>query len=425
MIRLDAKYVNSITRNEIVKKYQSKINKIVDGVKAKTALGSSDRTGWINYWVKNDNKELNQMVKKAKQWQQMGIKDVVVIGIGGSYLGVKAGVQLLSTLSDKKKMHVHWLHNMNQNYLLRILKKLDNKKFGIIVNSKSGTTLEPAIAFNLFRNKLIANTNKANDLIVAVTDRQKGTLHDLAVKNNWTRFIIPDNVGGRFSALTPVGMYLFVLLGYDYKQIIQGAKDATKNLFNKNLKTNDAFMYACYRHYFKTVKHKHVENFNVYDPALQTVCEVFKQLFAESEGKAHKALYPGTCIFTSDLHALGQYLQEGTRNFFETTLYVKQPVLDMTLKIKNNEDNLMFLNNVKLSYVNKVAFESTVKAHTIEGKVDNLILYVDKIDGYHYGYLYTFFCYAAMASAYLLGVNPFDQPGVEVYKKRIFNVLKK
>lgn len=423
MIKLETKFVKSIDKKQIIKNYQPKIDKIISDLKARKCLGV-EKTGWINYWNKNHNKELNLMVKKAKQWQQMKIKDVVVIGIGGSYLGVKAGVDMLSA-SSKTKMNVHWLHNMNQNYLLAILKKLQNKKFAIIVISKSGTTLEPAIAFNLFRNKLIAHNENAKELIVAVTDRQKGTLHDLAVKNKWTTLIIPDDIGGRYSALTPVGMYLFILLGFDYKQIIKGASDASKHLLNKNLKTNNALTYACYRHYLKINQNNQLENFIVYDPSLQMVTSVYQQLFGESEGKGHKALYPVGSLFTTDLHSIGQYLQDGTRNFFETTLYVKQPVYDLTLKTKNSPDNLSYLNNMKLSYINQVAFESTVKAHAIEGNVDNLIIYVDKNDAYHFGYLYMFLCFAAMTSAYLLGVNPFDQPGVEIYKKRISNILKK
>ncbi len=423
MIKLETKFVKSINKQKLIQKYQPKISKIISNLKNKKALGV-EMTGWINYWNKNNKKELNLMVKKAKKWQQMKIKDVVVIGIGGSYLGIKAGVDMLMSTLTKNKINLHWLHNMNQNYVVRLLKRLNKKTFGIVVISKSGTTLEPAIAFNLFRKQLMTNTRKSNELIVAITDKQKGTLHDLAIKNKWTRFIIPNNIGGRYSALTPVGMYLFILLGLDYKQIIKGACDASKKLFNSNLKTNDAFVYACYRHYLKTIKHNQIENFVVYDPSLQMFGEAYKQLFGESEGKNHRALYPTTSIFTTDLHSMGQYWQEGTRNFFETTLFIKQPSLDLTLNLKNNEDKLQYLNHLKLSYINKVAFESTVKAHALDGGVDNLIIYCDKADAYHFGCLYMFLCFSAMASAYLLGVNPFNQPGVEVYKKRISTILK-
>lgn len=421
MLKLETKYVNSLTKTQLVKKYQPKISKIMSCLKSKKAIGI-EMTGWINYWNKNHDTELQAMVKKAKQWQKAKIKDVVVISIGGSYLGIKAGVDMLST---NNKINIHWVHNINQNYISKMLSSLKNKKFAIIVISKSGTTLEPAIGFNLFRKLLSKNTNKFRDLIVAITDKSRGTLHNLAVKNKWTKFIIPNNLGGRYSVLTPVGMYLFILLGLDYKQIIKGACDAKKKFFNSNLKNNDAYLYACYRHYLHTIKRKQLENFIVYDPCLQMFGESYKQLFGESEGKNKKGLYPTTSIFTTDLHSMGQYIQDGSRNFFETTLFIKQPLNDIVLNIKNDEDKLLYLKGKKLSYVNKVAFESTLKAHSIEGKVNNVVIYVDKQDAYHFGYLYMFMCFAAMTSAYLLNVNPFNQPGVEVYKKRISKILKK
>lgn len=421
MIKLETKYINSLTKTQLVKKYQPKISKIMSALKAKKALGI-EMSGWINYWNTNHNNELNAMVKKAKQWHKAKVKDVVVIGIGGSYLGIKACVDMLST---NTKINAHWVHNINQNYIAKLLSSLKNKKFAIIVISKSGSTLESAIGFNLFRKLLSKNTNKSRDLIVAITDKSKGTLHDLAIKNKWTKFIIPNNLGGRYSVLTPVGMYLFILLGLNYKQIIKGACDAKKKFFNSNLKGNDAYLYACYRHYLHTVKHKQIENFIVYDPSLQMFGETYKQLFGESEGKNKKGLYPTTSIFTTDLHSMGQYLQDGTRNFIETTLFIKQPVKDINLSINNNGDKLLYLNDKKLSYINKVAFESTIKAHSVDGKVDNIIIYLDKQDEYHFGCLYMFMCFAAMTSAYLLGANPFDQPGVEIYKKRINKILKK
>jgi len=426
MIKLNSKFVSDIQKNEIGVKYQKGINKILLDLKNKKSLGH-EMTGWISYWKNNDKKELNEMVKTSKQWQKSGIKDVCVIGIGGSYLGIRAGVDMLSPAFDSKKFNVIWVHNIANNYLVNLLKNLKNKKFGIIVISKSGTTMEPALAFHLLKDLLVKNVGEkqANKLIVAVTDHDKGTLHDLAVKNHWVRFTIPNDIGGRYSALTPVGMYLFVLLGFDYDQIIKGAIDASKKLINPDLKSNSAFMYACYRHYFKTQLNKQVENFVVYDPSLQFVGEVYKQLFGESEGKEGKALYPSISLFTTDLHSMGQYLQEGTRNFFETTLFIKEPRENITLKIKNDEDKLLYLNNKDLFYINKVAMESTVAAHTIEGKVNNLVIELDKQDAYHFGYLFTWLSFAAMMSAYLLKVNPFNQPGVEVYKLRIKNTLKK
>jgi len=426
MIKLNAKFVRDITTKQIEVKYQHKVNAIMSKLNNKKSLGH-EMTGWITYWKNNDKKELALMAKTAKKWQASGIKDVCVIGIGGSYLGIRAGVDMLSPAFGNKKFNVIWVHNIANNYLVSLLKSLKNKKFGIIVISKSGTTMEPALAFHLLKDLLIKNVGEkeTNKLIVAVTDHDKGTLHDLAVKNNWIRFTIPNDIGGRYSALTPVGMYLFVLLGFDYNQIIKGAIDASKKLINPSLKSNSAFMYACFRHYFKTKLDKQIENFIVYDPSLQFIGEVYKQLFGESEGKEGKALYPSISLFTTDLHSMGQYLQEGTRNFFETTLFVKEPNENLILKIKNVEDKLLYLNNKDLFYVNKVAMESTVAAHTIEGKANNIVIELDKQDAYHFGYLFTWLSFAAMMSSYLLEVNPFNQPGVEVYKLRIKNTLRK
>ncbi len=406
MIKLETKFTKSIDKKSIIRKYKSRIQKIFSKVKDRKAIGS-DMTGWISYWFRNHNDEVNLMVKKTKEWQKSNIKDIVVIGIGGSYLGVRAGVDMIQSGAKHSKFNVHWIHNIHPNYIANVLNSLGKRAFGIVVISKSGNTLEPSIAFEIFKKKLTTNSKKANSYIVAITGREGGKLHAQACNNHWTNFIIPNSIGGRYSALTPVGMYLFILLGFDHKRIIKGAKDAVYKYFNANLNNNDAFAYACYRHYFKNNKSKQIENFIVYDPSLKMFGETYKQLFGESEGKQHKGLYPTTSLFSSDLHSMGQYLQDGTRNFFETTLFVKQV---------NNVSN-------KLLDFNKALLTSTVQAHSIEGKVDNLIIYVDKMDAYHYGYLYMFLCFSAMASAYLLGVNPFNQPGVEIYKKRMSKIL--
>ncbi|XQP55686.1 MAG: glucose-6-phosphate isomerase [Mycoplasmoidaceae bacterium] len=426
MIRLETKYTKGIVTDNVISRfYQGRLKRIIKKINKRKAYGSN-MTGWFNYVKSYDKETIQSMQNVANQWHKMHIKNVVVIGIGGSYLGIKAGMDMLSSQFSQKDFNVYFAHNFNHNYLLSLLKGLGDKPFGIIVISKSGTTLEPAVALNMFYRRLQRNVGqeKANKLVVAITDKEKGTLLRNAIKKNWTRFVIPNNIGGRYSALTPAGMFLFVLLGFDYKAIIKGASDAARDLADPNLETNDAFKYACYRCYFRSFQRYQVENFIVYDPGLTMMCEVWKQLFGESEGKDHKALYPSTSLFTTDLHSMGQYLQEGTRNFFETTLYIKQPILDTTLSF-NKDSNLSYLNGKKLSYVNEVAMLSTVQAHYEEGRVNNLIIYVDKQDAYHFGYLYMWLCFAAMASAYLLHLNPFNQPGVEVYKRRIAAILKK
>lgn len=426
MLLLDTKYITlGNNKISIINKYQNLAKDIIKKIKNNTAKGI-EMFGWFNYTRKYTNFDFNQMLKIKNKWLKENICDVVVIGIGGSYLGIKACVDMLYNFQAKQKLNIFFVYNFHNNFLLNLLNKLKNKKFAIIIVSKSGNTLETSIAFDLFKNALIQNFGaKAHEYILAITDKQKGTLHNLVVKYKWSNFVIPNNVGGRYSALTSCGMFLFTLLGLDYKMIIKGANDACKELFTDNLKTNSAFKYACLRHYFNIKKHKQIENFIVYDPNLKMIGEVWKQLFGESEGKEGKALYPTISLFTTDLHSLGQYLQDGTRNFFETTLYVKQPILDINLSIKNNEANLQYLNNKKLSNLNDIAMLSTIKAHFIEGKVDNVIIYLDQQNEYHFGYLYTWLCFAAMYSAYLHNLNPFDQPGVEIYKNRITNILKK
>lgn len=426
MIKLNTQYTCGLLSDKRIKLYyQRKLNKIFRDLRCGKAKGV-EMSAWMNYCGKYDDELLQPMINKAEEWNKSGIKKVVVIGIGGSYLGIKAGVDMLTSRFQKQNFDVLFAHNFNHNYLSALLENLGRAKFGIIVISKSGSTLESAIALELFKNKLVDNIGqeKANKYIVAITDPEKGVLHEMAVKNNWQEFPIPAKIGGRYSALTPAGMFLFILLGIDYKQIIKGSVDASDALTNPNLDENDAFKYAAYRHYFKKYRRLDVENFIVYDPGMQMIGEVYKQIFGESEGKKHKALYPVTSLFTTDLHSVGQYLQEGTRNFFETTLYVNEPIEDIEIPVCKDK-SISYVNKTKLSYINKTAMTSTVKAHFVEGKVDNLIIYMDKQDAYHFGYLYTWMCFAAMASAYLHKLNPFDQPGVEIYKKRISNVLKR
>lgn len=423
MIKLETKYTTRIITDNVLKAlYQPRINRIVKRLKDKSAAGI-EMTGWIDYVQNYDKHELRAMLKVARQWWKNKIKKVVVVGIGGSYLGIKAGLDMLSSEFNRKDLQVFFAHNFNQNYLLELLRGLGKEPFGIITVSKSGTTLEPAIAFDLIYKHLIKNVGrkKAETLVAAITDKEKGNLITAAKKHGWATFTIPSNIGGRYSALTPAGMFLFILLKLNYRAIIKGARDAARQLMQADLDKNDAFKYACYRNYFRTFGRYDVENFIVYDPGLCMVGEVWKQLFGESEGKDHKALYPSISLFTTDLHSMGQYLQEGTRNFFETTLFVKQPIRDVKLHMESKR--LSYLNGKKLSYLNQVAMLSTVHAHYEDGKTRNLIIYVDKQDAYHFGYLYIWLCFAAMCSAYLLRLNPFDQPGVEIYKNRIKNIL--
>lgn len=426
MIKLNTSYVNSkINDDTIIKTYQNKVDNILSSIINKTAKGSAMH-GWMTYTLNYDKSLIRSMLDKANSWRKSEIKNVVVIGIGGSCIGLKAAIDMIKLPFADNRFNLIYIENMNSDYMLSAINSLKNDKFAIVVISKSGTTLEPAIAFNLFKNKLSVNIaeNELKNFIVAITDNKKGTLHDLAVKNDYTLFAVANDIGGRYSTLTPVGMFVMILMGLDHNQLITGANDAINDLKRNNLKENSAFLYACYRHYFYTVEHKQIENFIVYNPSLVAMTEQWKQLFSESEGKNHLAMYPVTSLFTTDLHSIGQFLQEGTRNFIETTLYINKPKIDLNLDIKNNEDELLFLNKKNISDINKIACESTILAHSIEGKVNNIMINLDQASEYNYGYLFIWLSHAAMMSGYLLDINPFDQPGVDAYKKRMFFTLR-
>lgn len=426
MLHFDETHLDKkISFKNVYKKYQKDVKTIARAVERNVAKGS-EMTGWRDLSIMYNTQELKAMIKKAEQWQQMKIKNVVVIGIGGSYIGVKAAIDFVYA-NEPAPVNMIYIHNMSSNFIISQMNKLKNKKFGIIVISKSGTTLEPAIAFRLFRNQLIniVGIKSVNKYIVAITDKNKGTLHNYAKSRGYTMFSIPDNIGGRYSTITPVGLFPMLIAGLDISKIMRGAKQALVDLENYDLKQNSAYLYACIRHYLYVQKHLNLENFIVYDPSMYMLGSQWQQLFGESEGKNNKGLYPTYSLFTTDLHSLGQYLQQGTRNFFETTLYVSKPTSNMKLKINDNDDGLKYLNGKYLSDLTDKAFQGTINAHSKEAHVNNLIITLSKADEYHYGYFFMWLAHAAMMSAYLLKLNPFDQPGVESYKKNMFVLLGK
>lgn len=414
-----------IKTSNIIKKYQKSVNQISKNIERGTALGS-EMTGWLHFDQIVKTQEVLKIAKTAQEWKAMKIKDVVVIGIGGSYIGVKAAIDMV-TGGSNANVKFHWIYNMSSNYMINVMEELKGKKFGIIIISKSGTTLEPAIGFRLFRDLLIETVGikNANKYIVAVTDANKGTLHNYAKAKEYTMFTIPDNIGGRFSTITPVGLFAMAIAGLEINKVLRGAKQALVDLADSNLKNNSAYLYACYRHHLYTQSQLQMENVIVYDPSMQMVAYQWQQMFAESEGKNHKALYPVVNVFTGDLHSVGQYLQEGTRNFFEMTIMVEHPMKDMKLKINDNDDGLKYLNGKNLDELTKKAFLGTVKAHFEKGKSNNFIINLTKADEYHYGYLFMWIAHAAMMSGYLLKINPFNQPGVEAYKANMFELLKR
>nr|QIQ09891.1 glucose-6-phosphate isomerase [uncultured Mycoplasmataceae bacterium] len=415
-----------ISESAIQKKYQKEVDKIQRQMMSSTLPGL-EKLGWVNIIDYYSNQQLLAMKKKAQQWKKQNLKYVLVIGIGGSYLGVRAAIEMVQGSIGFGHHKFIYIHNMSSSYIYDVIKKIGKNKFSIIVISKSGTTIEPAVTFRIFKEIMCKNFGKeyCQKMIVAITDSCSGTLHKLAKANKWTMFYIPDDIGGRYSTLTPVGMFPMVLAGLDPLEVLKGAKKALDDTKTFSLKSNSAFLYACYRHYFHVVKKLQIENFIVYDPSLTMIGEQWKQLFGESEGKSHKAMYPTVSLFTTDLHALGQYLQQGTRNFCETTLWVDEPRKDFKLSINDNTDGLKYLDKKTLNYINEQAFKGTVLAHTKNGKTNNLIIHITRCDSYHYGYLYIWLCRAAMMSGYLLKINPFDQPGVEAYKTNMFSLLKR
>lgn len=407
--------------------YQDKVKQIHDSIMNKT-VAEKDWLGWLELPNKGKSEEVKRMKKIAELWESKNIEVVVVIGIGGSYLGAKSGYEFMygPYSINKPKMELVFAGNsISSESLVAALKYVENKKFAINVISKSGTTLEPSIAFREFRKLLEAKVGaaEAKNLIVATTDAKKGVLYSLATQKGYEKLIIPDDVGGRFSVLSPVGLFPFICAGIDIDQILKGAQEANKDANDLNLKTNDAYRYAVARHLLS--KNYTMEMMISYEPKMQYFAEWWKQLFAESEGKDGKGLFPTSGIFSTDLHSLGQMIQDGNKVLFETILVLDKPKYDITFKAdKEDLDKLVYLDKNKLHNVNMTAFTATLDAHMNTGKVPNIVMNFAKFDEYTLGYLFQFFERALAISAYLLGVNPFNQPGVEVYKANMFKILK-
>ena len=359
---------------------------------------------------------------------------LLVIGIGGSYLGARAVIEAMSssfynmqTLKQRKHTLVLFAgNNLSPNYINELIEVIGDKDFSINVISKSGTTTEPAIAFRIFREMLENKygIEEARSRIYVTTDKARGALKTLADNEGYEKFVIPDNVGGRYSVLTAVGLLPIATAGINIDKLLEGAKIAQGKYLDKNLKYNDCYKYAVVRNILYK-NEKNIEILVSYEPKLHYIIEWWKQLYGESEGKDLKGIYPTGAEFTTDLHSLGQYIQEGRRNLFETVIDIKEA--DSDVFINQDEDNLDELNYLVgkgLDYVNKKAMEGTIKAH-VDGGVPNIILTVDKLNECTIGHLIYFFELACAMSGRLLEVNPFNQPGVEKYKKNMFRLLGK
>lgn len=398
----------------------------------KTGLGN-DYVGWVDLPNNIADDELKR-VKAASEKIKSDSDVLVVIGIGGSYLGSRAVIEALGNnfkndLSKEKRKEPKIFYagqNISGKYLSELVDVLRDVDFSINVISKSGTTTEPAIAFRVLKKLIIEKYGKeeSKSRIYATTDKAKGALRQLADKEGYETFIIPDDVGGRYSVLTPVGLLPIAVSGIDIDELISGAKDGFKEYSVKDIDENICYQYAILRNVLYN-RGKTTEIMVNYEPGLHYVSEWWKQLYGESEGKDNKGLFPAAVDFSTDLHSMGQYVQDGRRNIFETVLRVHDSGLDMIIEEDElNLDGLNYLKGKTMNYVNEKAFEGTLLAH-YDGNVPNLVFEIEKLDAFTIGKLIYLFEKACGISGYLLGVNPFDQPGVEAYKKNMFALLNK
>lgn len=419
----ESQVLSFIDKNEL-SKMEEEANHARNQILNRTSLGS-EFLGWVDYPLTQTIDERRRIMAAAKEIRSNS--DVlIVIGIGGSYLGAKAALELFKPYFTKQTPEIIFVGNtLSGQYTKELLSYVKDKDFSINVISKSGKTLEPAIAFRLFRSLLEEKYGKeAHKRIYATTDPSQGVLRKMANDAGWTTFSVPPSIGGRYSVLTAVGLLPIATAGYDIEAIIQGAKDAMNQFHQAPYQDNVALRYAALRNIL--YHHNKTNEFLVaYEPNMLYFLEWLKQLFGESEGKDHRGLFPVSIINTTDLHSLGQYIQDGQRFLFETVFHIRASKQDINVpKASNNADELDLLVGKSLHTINENALKGTMMAH-VEGGVPNLLFEVNAIHEYEFGFLTYFFMFATGISGCLLGVNPFDQPGVELYKKKMMELLRK
>ena len=418
--------LNKKIDENILASYQSEVTRINKMIDDKTGAGN-DYIGWADWPINYDKEELERIIADAN-YVRDNFDILVVCGIGGSYLGAKCAIDALKGLKSDDKMEIIFMgQTFSPNYVAQVLNYLKGKNFAINVISKSGTTTETSISFRLLKNLLESQVGKekAKKAIYATTDKEKGALKTLCNIEGYATYVLPGDIGGRYSVLTAVGTFPLAVAGVDVKAMIEGAAKARKDFDNDDIKNNICYRYAVSRDYMLR-NHYPVEMYVTYEPQMTQISEWLKQLFGESEGKEKKGLFPASATFSTDLHSLGQFIQDGSPILFETIINVVNPNED--IKIPETEDDLDGLNYLKgkdLAFVNQKAFEGTLQAHEETGGVPCNVIYIDKLDAETLGYLFYFFMRACAMSAYLLDINPFNQPGVEVYKKNMFHLLGK
>ena len=429
MIQLDLTGCDSFIEKERFNDYVGKALSAQQVLETETGAGN-DFLGWQHLPSTIGEAEIADCLDVVNRWREKAIDLVVVIGIGGSYLGAKAAIEALGhsfagRLGSRGMNVVFAGENLSEDYMAELLDLIRVSNAACVVISKSGTTTEPAVAFRLVKNRLeeIYGKAGARERIVAVTDKARGALKALSDQEGYRTFVIEDNIGGRFSVLTPVGLVPIALAGFDIGALVRGARDAEKALGIRQA-DNPAVRYAAMRNLLYDAGKK-IELFASFNPKFRYLGEWLKQLFGESEGKDGKGIFPASVIFTTDLHSMGQYVQDGERLLFETVITVENAGRDLTIPPDPQDlDGLNYLAGKHVEHCNRMAQLGTKMAH-IDGGVPNLEIRIEKLDEYHLGQLFYFFEKACGISAYVLGVNPFDQPGVEAYKKNMFKLLEK
>lgn len=422
-LKYDTKFMEGYIHTEELKRMSKRVKVAHDFLVNRDGEGS-DFLGWIDLPVEVDS-SLIEEIKKTAEKLRKNSDYIVIIGIGGSYLGARATIESLAPDAEREKILFSG-YNMSGHQMADLMDFLRDKDFSVNMISKSGTTTEPAIAFRMLENLLVEKYGEkgTKERVVCTTDKENGALRQIADEKGYKSFVIPDNVGGRFSVFTPVGLVPVACAGIDIKELLEGAKAQREMSMDCDLVTNPSYHYAAIRSMLYR-KGKRIEILSSFDSGLHYVDEWWKQLFGESEGKSFHSIFPASCDFSTDLHSMGQLIQEGERNIFETFILIEEEGTRCEIpRSEDDRDNLNYIAGKQLDYVNKKAYEATSEAH-FEGGVPNSTIILSKRSPYCLGRLFYFFEMAVAVSAYLAGVNPFNQPGVDSYKNKMFKLLGK